>query len=111
MANVEDSTGDGSMAGPHAGVGLVDDSNPLGSNPLVAASAFSAGTMTSFSEPWIQRVRDIDDDTMDPLLRTLLLLRRIRWWVTTVATLFGAFRFGTPTLDPTMIIICVTLAL
>ncbi len=64
--------------------------------------AFSAGTMTAYSEPWLKRVRDVDDDTLDPLLRFLVALRRIRGTVTLTALVGGALAFGIPRIDASL---------
>lgn len=47
-----------------------------------------------FLEPWMRRVRDVDDHTLAGLLRSLVQLRRLRNAVTLGAGLLGAFVFG-----------------
>ncbi len=70
-----------------------------GAGEASVTEAFSAGTNTAYSEPWLRRVRDVDDDTLDPLLRMLVLLRRIRGSVTVSALIGGALAFGIPRFD------------
>jgi len=48
----------------------------------------------AFVEPWVRRVRDIDDDTLAGLLQQLIALRRLRNVVAAVACTFGMSIFG-----------------
>ncbi|MBI1944608.1 MAG: hypothetical protein HYS27_02870 [Deltaproteobacteria bacterium] len=74
-----------------------------------APDPFAAGSKGQFVEPWLVRVRDVDDDTMAGLLKTLVQLRRIRAGATVLAALAGALVFGV--LDtPYALIIHATLA-
>lgn len=52
-----------------------------------------------FVEPWILRVRDVDDDMLAGLLRSLLLLRRLKFAVAAGAAVLGGLLFGVLNLD------------
>jgi hypothetical protein len=58
------------------------------------ASAFAAHSGAAFSEPWVRRVRDVDDHTLAGLLRTLVSLRRLKFAVAIAGCLLGALVFG-----------------
>lgn len=47
-----------------------------------------------FTEPWMRRVRDVDDDTLADLLKTLVMLRRLKLAVAAAAALAGALVWG-----------------
>jgi hypothetical protein len=47
-----------------------------------------------FTEPWVRRVRDVDDHVLAGLLKTLVSLRRIKFGVTGAAAVAGALVFG-----------------
>ncbi len=54
-----------------------------------------------FSDPWIRRVRDVDDHTLAGLLRTLLALRRMKFAMAFGGAGLGALAFGfLPVADP-----------
>jgi uncharacterized membrane protein len=55
---------------------------------------FAAHSQGQFVEPWLRRVRDVDDDTLAGLLKTLVGLRRLRFGATTLAAIGGALVFG-----------------
>ncbi len=77
--------------------------------PVPLPDPFAAGSKGQFVEPWLVRVRDVDDDTLTGLLKALLLLRRIRNIATAAAAAAGALVFGL--LDtPYALIIHATLA-
>lgn len=57
-------------------------------------SSFAAASGGAFAEPWIRRVRDVDDDTLAGLLRTLVGLRRLKLGVAAVGCTLGALVFG-----------------
>lgn len=77
--------------------------------PVPLPDPFAAGSKGQFVEPWQQRVRDVDDDTLAGLLKTLVQLRRIRAGATVLAALCGSLVFGV--LDtPYALIIHATLA-
>lgn len=78
------------------------ESEALALTDALVTEAFSAGTMTAYSEPWLKRVREVDDDTLDPLLRFLVALRRIRGTVTLTALTTGALLFGIPRMDASL---------
>jgi hypothetical protein len=58
------------------------------------ALPFAAGSGAQFSDPWVRRVRDIDDHTLAGLLRTLVGLRRLKLGVAALTGVLGAFVFG-----------------
>lgn len=62
--------------------------------PVPLPDPFAAGSKGQFLEPWLVRVRDVDDHTMNGLLKTLLQLRRIRNVATALAAVGGALVFG-----------------
>ncbi len=49
---------------------------------------------TAFLEPWLRRVRDVDDDTLAGLMQQLVSLRRLRNVTAAVACAFGIGTFG-----------------
>lgn len=55
---------------------------------------FAAHSGAQFVEPWMRRVRDVDDDTLAGLLKTLVSLRRLKLAVAGVAAVAGALLFG-----------------
>ena len=55
---------------------------------------FAAHSQGQFAEPWLRRVRDVDDDTLAGLLKTLVGLRRLRLGATAFAAVAGALVFG-----------------
>ena len=77
--------------------------------PACLADPFAAGSKGQFVEPWLVRVRHVDDDSLAALLKTLVQLRRIRAGATVAAAICGALVFGV--LDtPYALIIHATLA-
>ena len=77
--------------------------------PVPVPEPFAACSQSHFVEPWLQRVRDVDDDTMAGLLKTLVQLRRLRAGATALAAVGGTLVFGV--LDtPWALIIHATLA-
>lgn len=56
---------------------------------------FAAHSGAQFVEPWIRRVRDVDDHTLAGLLKTLVGLRRMKLGVSLATAVAGAFIFGT----------------
>ncbi len=75
------------------GVPVGDGARPPG-HGNVLASPFAAHSGGQFVEPWMRRVRDVDDDTLAGLLKTLVGLRRIKLGVTAAAAVAGALVFG-----------------
>ena len=71
-----------------------DDSKHDGNDAAREMVPFAAHSGGQFVEPWIRRVRDVDDHTLAGLLKTLVGLRRIKVAVTAVAAVAGAFVFG-----------------
>lgn len=71
------------------------------------------GTRSTYLEPWMRRVRDIDDATLDDLLATLVNLRRIKVGLGVTGFFGGMFAFGVLPLDSWlhMILIYGTLAM
>jgi hypothetical protein len=59
-----------------------------------ASNSFAAQSEGQFREPWLRRVRDVDDDTVAGLLQQLLSLRRLRNTVAAVACVAGMGVFG-----------------
>jgi hypothetical protein len=57
-------------------------------------TSFAALSGGQFQEPWLRRVRDVDDDTVAGLLQQLLSLRRLRNSVAAVACGTGVGIFG-----------------
>jgi hypothetical protein len=55
---------------------------------------FAAHSGAQFVEPWARRVRDVDDDTLAGLLKTLVGLRRLKFGVTGACAAAGALVFG-----------------
>lgn len=87
-------------------IGLMSDAERL---PVPVPQPFAAHSQGQFVEPWLRRVRDVDDDTLAGLLKTLVALRRLRLGATAFAAIGGALVFGV--LDtPYAIIIHATLA-
>ena len=77
--------------------------------PAPLPDPFAAHSQGQFAEPWLRRVRDVDDDTLAGLLKTLVGLRRLRLGATAFAAVAGALVFGL--LDtPYAILIHATLA-
>lgn len=60
---------------------------------------FAAHSGGQFVEPWMRRVRDVDDDTLAGLLKTLVGLRRLKFAVAGAAALGGALLFGVLRID------------
>lgn len=58
------------------------------------ALPFAANSGAAFAEPWVRRVRDVDDDTLAGLLRTLMGLRRLKIAVAVGGCVLGAGVFG-----------------
>lgn len=52
------------------------------------------GTRSTYLEPWMRRVRDVDDATLDDLLATLVNLRRIKVGLGVTGFFGGMFAFG-----------------
>lgn len=61
---------------------------------LVPALSSAPQSQALFREPWQQRVRDVDDDTLAGLLKLLLQLRRMKVGITAVGAIAGALVFG-----------------
>ncbi|MBM4280740.1 MAG: hypothetical protein FJ137_08265 [Deltaproteobacteria bacterium] len=57
-------------------------------------SSFAAQSESQFREPWLRRVRDVDDDTVAGLLQQLVSLRRLRNAVAATACGAGVGIFG-----------------
>ncbi|HEY4221628.1 MAG TPA: hypothetical protein VGO62_09800 [Myxococcota bacterium] len=55
---------------------------------------FAAHSGQQFTQPWVRRVRDVDDHVLAGLLKTLVNLRRIKIGATAVAAVAGALVFG-----------------
>lgn len=55
---------------------------------------FAAHSGGQFVEPWLRRVREVDDHTLAGLLKTLVGLRRLKYGVTSVAAVAGSLIFG-----------------
>lgn len=55
---------------------------------------FAVHSGGQFVEPWMRRVRDVDDDTLAGLLKTLVGLRRLKLAVAGLAATGGALLFG-----------------
>lgn len=62
-----------------------------------SSSAPRAGS--TFVEPWVRRVREVDDATLGALMRFLLALRRIKLGVAGLASIAGASLFGVLPVD------------
>jgi hypothetical protein len=63
--------------------------------PLATApTSFASHSEGQFREPWLRRVRDVDDDTVAGLLQQLLSLRRLRNAVGAIASVAGMGIFG-----------------
>jgi hypothetical protein len=56
-------------------------------------------SLQAFSEPWLRRVRDVDDDTLAGLLQQLLSLRRLRNVVAIGCSVLGMGVFGALRMD------------
>jgi hypothetical protein len=71
-------------------------SRDLPTDALVTAAATSMASHAAgqFREPWLRRVRDVDDDTLAGLLQQLLQLRRMRNAVAAVCCGAGMAVFG-----------------
>ena len=59
-----------------------------------APTPFAPHSGGQFREPWLRRVRDVDDDTVAGLLQQLLSLRRLRNTVAAIACGAGMGIFG-----------------
>lgn len=70
------------------------DSDEIGLALMRATTSFAPSSNTAFREPWLRRVRDVDDDTLAGLLQQLLGLRRLRNAVATVCSVLGMVVFG-----------------
>ena len=66
---------------------------------LVRASAAAPTSNQRFSEPWLRRVRDVDDDTLAGLLSQLIGLRRLRNAVAVLCCAVGMGVFGQLRID------------
>lgn len=71
-----------------------NDSDDEVGRALLRATSFVPTSNTTFREPWLRRVRDVDDDTLAGLLQQLLGLRRLRNAVATVCSVLGVLAFG-----------------
>jgi hypothetical protein len=67
--------------------------------PRPLPEPFAAHSGQQFREPWIRRVRDVDDDTLAGLLKTLMGLRRLKFAVAGGAAAVGALLFGILRID------------
>ena len=73
-----------------------------GAAPRRRVTALAAAKETSFApqsnttvvEPWLRRVRDVDDDTLAGLLHQLISLRRLRNGVAAICCAVGMSVFG-----------------
>lgn len=74
----------------------MDDTRSLVPTALlqVEPTSFAPHSKGQFREPWLRRVRDVDDDTVAGLLQQLLSLRRLRNTVAAVASIAGMGIFG-----------------
>jgi hypothetical protein len=61
---------------------------------LAAETSFASHSSAQFREPWLRRVRDVDDDTVAGLLQQLLQLRRLRNAVAAGCSVAGMGVFG-----------------
>ena len=61
---------------------------------MTRSSSFAPQSNGTFIEPWLRRVRDVDDDTLAGLLQQLLGLRRLRNFVAVVCCAVGIAVFG-----------------
>lgn len=61
---------------------------------MARSSSFAPQSNSTFIEPWMRRVRDVDDDTLAGLLQQLVQLRRLRNVVATVCCVLGLAAFG-----------------
>ena len=66
----------------------------------VAVVPFAAHSGGQFVEPWVRRVREVDDDTLAGLLKTLVTLRRLKYGITAVTAIAGSFVFGLLNTNP-----------
>jgi len=57
-------------------------------------TSFAPQSNATFVEPWLRRVRDVDDDTLAGLLQQLISLRRLRNGVAAVCCAVGMSVFG-----------------
>jgi hypothetical protein len=57
-------------------------------------TSFASHSADQFREPWLRRVRDVDDDTLAGLLQQLLQLRRLRNAVAALCCAVGMGVFG-----------------
>ena len=77
---------------------MVDDDDDAvsvqGALALAGETSFAPHSQGQFVEPWLRRVRDVDDDTMAGLLQQLLLLRRLRNAVAFACCVVGMAIFG-----------------
>ena len=71
-----------------------NDDDDVGLALMRATSSFAPTSNMAFREPWLRRVRDVDDDTLAGLLQQLLGLRRLRNAVATVCSVLGMLVFG-----------------
>jgi hypothetical protein len=62
--------------------------------PTPATTSAASQSEQQFVEPWLRRVRDVDDDTVAGLLQQLLSLRRLRNAVTIASCTAGMSVFG-----------------
>jgi hypothetical protein len=68
--------------------------SPSDDSADVALTPFAAHSGGAFVEPWMRRVRDVDDDTLAGLLKTLVALRRIKLAIAVTGAVGGALLFG-----------------
>jgi hypothetical protein len=74
----------------------MDDTRSLVPTAMIqtAPTSFAPHSEGQFREPWLRRVRDVDDDTVAGLLQQLLSLRRLRNTVAAIACGAGMGIFG-----------------
>jgi hypothetical protein len=88
--------GDGDVDGDGAGT-IESGAGPRrGVTALAPAkeTSFAPQSNATFVEPWLRRVRDVDDDTLAGLLHQLISLRRLRNGVAAVCCAVGMSVFG-----------------
>jgi hypothetical protein len=70
----------------------VQDAAELSDDDVVSPGA--PGTRSTYLEPWMRRVREVDDATLDDLLATLVNLRRIKLGLGALGFFGGMFSLG-----------------